>query len=42
MVLKRPFPGMTPGLWGEPDRYATDYWQRIPRRLLLRRLRPRR
>ncbi|HKH70762.1 MAG TPA: AMP-binding protein, partial [Vicinamibacterales bacterium] len=30
MVLKRPFPGMTPGLWGEPGRYATDYWQRIP------------
>ena len=30
MVLKRPFPGMTPGLWGEPERYATDYWQRIP------------
>ena len=30
MVLRRPFPGMTPGLWGEPERYATDYWQRIP------------
>ena len=30
MVLKRPFPGMTPGLWGEPDRYAADYWQRMP------------
>jgi acetyl-CoA synthetase len=30
MVLKRPFPGMTPGLWGEPARYAADYWQRIP------------
>jgi len=30
MVLKRPFPGMTPALWGEPDRYAVDYWQRIP------------
>jgi acetyl-CoA synthetase len=29
MILKRPFPGMTPGLWGEPDRYAADYWQRI-------------
>ena len=29
MVLKRPFPGMTPGLWGEPERYAADYWQRI-------------
>jgi acetyl-CoA synthetase len=30
MVLKRPFPGLTAGLWGEPDRYGTDYWQRIP------------
>ncbi|HLG55202.1 MAG TPA: acetate--CoA ligase [Vicinamibacterales bacterium] len=30
MVLKRPFPGMTPGLWGEPERYGLDYWQRIP------------
>jgi acetyl-CoA synthetase len=30
MVLKRPFPGMTPGLWGEPDRYAIDYWRKIP------------
>jgi acetyl-CoA synthetase len=31
MVLRRPFPGMTPGLWGEPERYAADYWQRIPK-----------
>lgn len=30
MVLKRPFPGLTAGLWGEPERYARDYWQRIP------------
>jgi acetyl-CoA synthetase len=30
MVLKRPFPGMTPALWGEPARYARDYWERIP------------
>jgi acetyl-CoA synthetase len=30
MVLKRPFPGMTAALWGEPDRYGRDYWQRIP------------
>jgi len=30
MVLKRPFPGLTAGLWGEPDRYARDYWHRIP------------
>jgi len=30
MVLTRPFPGMTPGLWGEPERYAADYWSKIP------------
>jgi acetyl-CoA synthetase len=30
MVLKRPFPGLTAGLWGEPGRYGRDYWQRIP------------
>ncbi len=30
MVLKRPFPGLTAALWGEPDRYGRDYWQRIP------------
>ena len=30
MVLKRPFPGMTAALWGEPERYGRDYWERIP------------
>jgi len=30
VVLRRPFPGLTPALWGEPERYAADYWQRIP------------
>jgi acetyl-CoA synthetase len=30
MVLKRPFPGLTPTLWGEPERYGRDYWERIP------------
>ena len=29
-VIKRPFPGLTATLWGEPDRYGRDYWQRIP------------
>ena len=29
MVIRRPFPGLTPTLWGEPERYATDYWERI-------------
>ncbi|MBM4407215.1 MAG: acetate--CoA ligase [Chloroflexi bacterium] len=30
MVIRRPFPGLTPTLWGEPGRYASDYWGRIP------------
>ena len=30
MVLKRPFPGLTASLWGEPERYGRDYWERIP------------
>ncbi len=30
MVIKRPFPGLTPTLWGEVERYATDYWRRVP------------
>ena len=28
--IKRPFPGLTPTLWGEPERYGADYWERIP------------
>jgi acetyl-CoA synthetase len=30
MVIKRPFPGLTPALWGEPERYGRDYWNVIP------------
>lgn len=30
MVIKRPFPGLIAALWGEPERYGRDYWQRIP------------
>ncbi len=30
MVIKRPFPGLTPTLWGEVERYASDYWRRVP------------
>lgn len=29
MVITRPFPGLTPMLWGETERYGTDYWGRI-------------
>jgi acetyl-CoA synthetase len=30
MVLTHPFPGMTARLWGEPERYGRDYWERLP------------
>ena len=30
LVIRRPFPSLTPTLWGEPERYAADYWHRIP------------
>ena len=30
MVIKRPFPGLTASLWGEPERYGRDYWRKIP------------
>jgi acetyl-CoA synthetase len=30
MAIRRPFPGLTASLWGEPERYGTDYWSRIP------------
>ncbi len=30
LVIKRPFPSLTPTLWGEPERYGQDYWQRVP------------
>jgi acetyl-CoA synthetase len=30
MVLRRPFPGLTANLWGEPERYGQDYWERLP------------
>ena len=29
-VITRPFPGLIARLWAEPERYATDYWERIP------------
>ena len=30
MVIRRPFPGLTPTLWDEPERYGADYWKRVP------------
>jgi acetyl-CoA synthetase len=30
LVCRRPFPGMTRGLWGDPERYLDTYWRRFP------------
>jgi acetyl-CoA synthetase len=32
LVIGRPFPGLIQTLWGEAERYARDYWERIPGR----------
>jgi acetyl-CoA synthetase len=29
-VIRRPFPGLTPTIWRDPERYVRDYWTRIP------------
>ena len=29
-VINRPFPGLTPTLWGEHERWIEDYWRKIP------------
>jgi acetyl-CoA synthetase len=29
-VCRRPFPGLTPTLWQDHERYVNDYWKRIP------------
>ncbi len=29
VVIKRPFPSLTPTIWGDPDRYARDYWGKM-------------
>jgi acetyl-CoA synthetase len=28
-VVKKPFPGLTPTLWGDPERYRDDYWEKF-------------
>ncbi len=30
LVIKRPWPGMLHGIWGDPDRYIKTYWSRFP------------
>jgi acetyl-CoA synthetase len=30
LVCARPWPGMTRGIWGDPERYLESYWSRYP------------
>src|SRR5207302_48509 len=30
VTIKRPFPSMLPTIWNDPDRYARDYWSKLP------------
>jgi acetyl-CoA synthetase len=30
LICKRAWPGMTRGVWRDPDRYLETYWQRVP------------
>lgn len=30
LVITRPFPTLTARLWGEPERYVREYWERTP------------
>jgi acetyl-CoA synthetase len=30
MIVRRPFPSLTPTIWNDPERYERDYWGRIP------------
>ena len=30
LVCKRPWPGMTRGIWNDPQRYLDSYWSRFP------------
>ena len=30
LVIRQPWPGMTRGFWGDPERYLETYWSRLP------------
>jgi acetyl-CoA synthetase len=30
LICRRPWPGMTRGIWGDPERYLETYWSRFP------------
>jgi acetyl-CoA synthetase len=29
LVVRKPWPGMTRGIWGDPDRYISTYWSKF-------------
>ncbi|MEY4178412.1 MAG: hypothetical protein RLY70_1986 [Planctomycetota bacterium] len=34
LVIAHPWPGMLRGIWGDPHRYAEQYWSRVPGKYL--------
>jgi acetyl-CoA synthetase len=34
LVISHPWPGMLRGIWGDPHRYAEQYWSRVPGKYL--------
>ncbi len=30
LAIRQPWPGMTKGFWGDPERYLDTYWSRVP------------
>ncbi len=32
LVVNRPWPGMTRGIWGDPERFIETYWSQVPGR----------
>jgi acetyl-CoA synthetase len=30
LVLRKPWPGMLRGIWGDPERYQSTYWSEVP------------
>jgi len=32
VIIKRPFPSLTPTIWGDPERYERDYWSKVESR----------
>jgi acetyl-CoA synthetase len=30
MIITRPWPSMTRGIWGDPDRFKKEYWSKVP------------